>query len=56
MRIRNFSLNLTSEVMVKVSKEVLTLFDIFVTDEAPDFEEAAVLSTKIGRASCRERV
>ena len=24
--------------MVKVSKEVLTLFDIIITDEAPDFE------------------
>ena len=38
MRIRTFSLNLTAEVMVKVSKEVLTLFDIIITDEAPDFE------------------
>ena len=28
--------------MVKVSKEVLTLFDIIITDEAPDFEALAL--------------
>ncbi len=45
MRIRKFFLNLTAEVMVKVSKEVLTLFDIIITDEGPDFEELAVYHT-----------
>ncbi|MGP1471244.1 MAG: coproporphyrinogen dehydrogenase HemZ [Schwartzia sp. (in: firmicutes)] len=42
MRIGKFSLNLSAEVMVKVSKEVLTLFDVIVTDDAPDFAELAV--------------
>lgn len=31
--------------MVKVSKEVLTLFDILVTDEAPDFEALTLCHT-----------
>lgn len=42
MKIGKFSLNLTSEVMVKVSKEVLTLFGIIVTGDDPDFDEMAV--------------
>lgn len=42
MKIRRFSVNLATEVIVKVSKEILLLFGILITDDQPDFEALAI--------------